>query len=191
MAKNKESVLRILLNNPDGSLSKYALAKLSKTSFSWTHDILKCLEDKKLIKKTKVLNFRNLFNYWLNIHKKPKVMVYSIQDPIKILKKTKMDYALTTYMAENLIQNHLFTSRIDIYIKEKDLKKWHALLCREGLYGGGNFRIFVGDNNVFYNQNTIKSLKVVSIPQLILDLFVEGGICVEAAEMLLKRYKNV
>lgn len=191
MPKNKERVIRVLMNKPDGSLSKYKLAKLAKTSFSWTHDILKELEKRKLIKKTKVLDYKKLFNYWIKIHKKPKARIYSIQDPIKLLKKVKLDYVLTNYMAENLVQHHLFPSRVDTYVKEKELKKWHTLLCKEGLYGGGNFRVFIEDEHVFYNKQTIKSLKVVSIPQLILDLFVEGGVCVEAAEMLLKGYKNV
>lgn len=191
MVKNKEKVVRVLMNNPKGDLSKYKIAKLAKTSFSWTHDVLKELEKKKLIKKTKVTNFKKLLDYWLKIHKKPKARTYSIQDPIRLLKKAELDYALTTYMAENLVQHYLFPSRVDIYIKEKDLKKWHTLLCKEGLYGGGNFKIFIDDEHVFYNKQTIKSLKVVSIPQLIIDLFVEGGTCAEAAEMLLERYKNV
>lgn len=191
MAKNKERIIRVLMNKPDGSLSKYRISKLAKTSFSWTHDVLKELGEKKLIKKTKVLDFRELLGYWLEIHKKPKARIYSIQDPIKLLKKAKLDYVLTTYFGENLVQRHLFPSRVDIYVKEKDLKRWHTLLCKAGLYGGGNFRIFIGDDHVFYNKQAIKSLKVVSTPQLILDLFVEGGVCSEAAEMLLERYRNV
>ena len=191
MARNKERVIRVLTNHLGGSLSKYKLAKLANTSFSWTHDILNELEKKKLIEKTKIVNFKKLMGYWLKIHKKPKIRVYSIQDPIKLLKRTKYDYALTTYMAENLLQRHLFPSRVDCYIKEKDLKKWHTFLCKDGLYGGGNFRVFVEDEHVFYKRQTINSLKVVSTPQLILDLFAEGGVCVEAAEMLLKKYKNV
>ena len=47
-----------------------------------------------------------------------------IQEPLKIIKNLKLDYAITTYFAENVIQKYIFPSRLDIYIKEEDLEKW-------------------------------------------------------------------
>ena len=38
---------------------------------------------------------------------------------------------------------------------------------------------------MFYNSHTVKNINVVSTPQLILDLLIEGGPSAEAAEMLL------
>jgi hypothetical protein len=40
---------------------------------------------------------------------------------------------------------------------------------------------------VFYNSFKRKDLDIVSIPQLIVDLFEEGGVCTEAAEKLLEK----
>jgi hypothetical protein len=43
------------------------------------------------------------------------------------------------------------------------------------------------DNHVFYRSFERRGLKIVSLPQLIVDLFGEGSVCVEAAEKLLEK----
>ena len=110
-----------------------------------------------------------------------------VREPVDLLKKAKLDYALTTYQAENIIQHYLFPSRIDIHIKKEDLDEWHRLMTKNGLYGMGNVRIIIPDEHVMYGKRKINSLFIVSLPQLILDLVNEGGPCREAAEMLMKR----
>jgi len=57
----------------------------------------------------------------------------------------------------------------------------------EGLVGRGNLRLLLADNHVFYGSFERAGLKVVSLPQLIVDLFDEGSVCVEAAEKLLEK----
>ena len=113
-----------------------------------------------------------------------------IKDPLKLLKKVKLEYTLTTYQAENLMQHHLFPSRTDIYIKEEDLPKWHSLLMKEGLYGKGNVRIIVAEEQIMYGKRKINGFSVISLPQLIIDLFTEGGPAAEAAEMLFPRLEK-
>ena len=110
-----------------------------------------------------------------------------VKKSLEILKKVKLDYALTTYQAENIIQHYLFPSRIDLYIKESDLDKWHSIMTKNGLYGKGNVRIIVTDEYIMYGKKNIGGLSIVSIPQLIIDLIKEGGPCQESAEMLMKR----
>ena len=183
----RERIIRVLLN--ENNLTKYRVSKLAETSFSWTHEFLKQLEKKNLIKGTKVINKSKLIKYWETIHKKPEYKQYFIQKPLKLLKETKLKYALTTHQAENLTQKYLFPSRTDFYIKKEDINKWHKLLTKNGLYGKGNVRILITDEHIFYKSKTIKGLKVVNFPQLILDLLVEGGPATEAGELLLK--KNV
>lgn len=185
--KVRENILRILLNNPSGELTKYRVAKLAGCSFPWALEVLNALEKEKLVKNTKVLNYRKLIDYWLKIHKKPLFWEYSIRDPLKLLKKAKLNYALTSYAAENLIQKYLFLHRVDVYVDERDFKKWHKLLSKEGLVGGGNVRLLKETDKIFYNSFKVNGLKVVSFPQLLIDLFTEGAMCAEAAEMLLKK----
>lgn len=186
----RERILRILLteNKP---LSKNEISKKAQCTRQWVILFLRELEKRKLAKGTKVVDSAALIKYWLNIHKRPKnYREYMVKKPLRLLKKTKLDYALTTYQAENIVQYHLFPSRIDIYIKEEDLQTWHTLLLKGGLYGKGNVRIIVAEEHTVYGKRKINGLFVVSLPQLIIDLFTEGGPAAEATGMLLAKLKK-
>ncbi len=186
----RERILRVLLTESK-LLSKNELSKKAQCTRQWVILFLRELEKKKLAKGTKVIDPAGLVKYWLTIHKKPKkYREYMVKEPIKLLKKTKLDYALTTYQAENIVQRHLFPSRIDIYIKEEDFQIWHSLFLKEGLYGKGNVRIIVAEEQVTYGKRKINGLFIVSLPQLIIDLFVEGGPAAEAAEILFAKLEK-
>ena len=185
--KKQERILRILLKHPDGSLSQYRIAKEAGCSHVWVIKFLRTLEQKNLVEKTKVKDIQGIFSYWLEISNYPLYREYNIQKPIELLKKTNLKYALTTYYAETLAQHYLFPSRVDLYIKEQDIQAWHKLLTKHGLVGKGNIRLLLEDEHVFYSNIKKKGLRIVSIPQLILDLSREEGVAVEAALMLMKR----
>jgi hypothetical protein len=186
----RERVIRVLLTEPEGSLTKYQLAKKAECSFPWTHELLGKLETAGLVRGTKVTNYTGLLNYWLQVKSKPEKKEYMHKDPISLIKKVKLPYALTTYQAENLVQRFLFPSRTDLYIRTEDMEKWHSLLTKEGLVGKGNIRLLTADSHVFYGSFKRQDLTVVCIPQLIVDLFEEGGVCTEAAEKLLEKVKS-
>tara|TARA_Y100000310_G_scaffold305259_1_gene345206 strand:- start:494 stop:1033 length:540 start_codon:yes stop_codon:yes gene_type:complete len=172
----KERIIRILLSKKP--LTKYRIAKMAECTPSWVYMFLKQIKNK------------NLYDLWLKIKKKPKYREYLIKEPLKILKETKLDYALTTYFAETITQSYLFPLRYDIYIKEEDLNKWHKVLTDNGFYGKGNFRTLIYDDFKFLEKQIINfkniKLKVVTEPQLIVDLIQENGPAKEAAEMLMK-----
>ncbi|MGI0062220.1 MAG: hypothetical protein ACREBA_07185, partial [Nitrosotalea sp.] len=157
------------------------MAKLAAGSFSWVHDVLKNLEKKGFVKGTKVLKYKELCTLWKDWKSLPRKREYMVKDPLEMLSKIKLKYALTTYSAENLVQGYLFPSRVDFYIDPADLKKWHHIISEKGLVGKGNVRILMTDEHVFYNSFVKNGLTVVSIPQLIVDLLVEGVVAVEAA----------
>jgi hypothetical protein len=78
------------------------------------------------------------------------------------------------------------------YIKEEDWKQWHDIISKKGLVGKGNLRLLLAEEHVFYKSFEKDGLKIVSTPQLILDLMIEGGVCIEAAELLIEKVmKNV
>jgi predicted transcriptional regulator len=185
--KKRERILRILLNNPDGSLSFYRIAKEADCSHVWVIAFLRNLELKGLVKNRKVTDVEGLFAYWLQINPQPSFREYHVQNPLEMLNKTTVKYALTTYYAESLTQNYLFPSRVDIYIEEHDLQAWHKLLTTSGLVGKGNFRLLIDDHHVFYSIKQIRGYTIVSMPQLIFDLLREQGVAVEAAHMLMER----
>ena len=60
----KGRIARILLNTPDGSLTKYRVAKLAECGYPWTHTILKRLEGDGIVKGTGVVDFGALFSWW-------------------------------------------------------------------------------------------------------------------------------
>jgi len=186
----RERVIRVLLTEPDGSLTKYQLAKKAECSFPWTHELLGKLEALELVKGTKVTNHSDLLKYWLKVKITPEKKEYMHRDPISLLKKAKMPYALTTYQAENLVQQYLFPSRTDLYIEGEHVEKWHQLIAVEGLVGKGNVRLLMTDAHVFYGSFQRQGLTIVCIPQLIVDLLEEGGVCTEAAEKLIEKVKQ-
>jgi len=186
----RERIIRVLLTEPEGSLTKYQLAKKAECSFPWTHELLGKLETLELVKGTKVANYTGLLKYWLQVKGKPEKMEYMHRDPIDLIKKTKVRYALTTYQAENLVQQYLFPSRTDLYIEAKDKEKWHKLITKEGLVGKGNLRVLIADSHVFYGSFKRQGLTIVCIPQLIVDLLEEDGVCTEAAEKLLEKVEQ-
>jgi len=175
----------VLLNEPEGTLTKYRLSKKAECSFSWLHEFLGKLEESRLVKDTRVTDYSGLMKYWLSVKTKPEKQEYMCKDPISLIRKAQLPYALTTYQAENLVQRYLFPSRTDLYIKTEDKQAWNDLAAAEGLVGKGNMRMLTTDSHVFYNSFKRQSLNVVSLPQLIVDLFEEGGVCTEAAEKLL------
>ncbi len=183
----RERIFRTLLNNPSGDLTKYRVAKSAEAAYPWAHECLKDLENKGLVKKTKVVNFKNLVLLWRDLQTIPEKREYMVKNPLELLKSAEMEYALTTYAAENLMQKYLFPSRVDFYIDPKDKARWHDILSRKGLVGKGNTRVLIGDPHVFHNSSEYEGLKTVSIPQLAVDLLMEGGPCVEAAEMLIEK----
>jgi predicted transcriptional regulator len=183
----RERVIRILLNEPTDTLTMYRISKEATCSFPWAHEFLRKLETKGLINKTKVKDYTGLVKYWLEVKTKTDKKEYMHRDPLNLLKRTRLQYALTTYQAENIVQNYLFPSRIDIYIREKDAEQWHELITKEGLVGKGNMRLLTADDHVFYGSFERKGLNIVSLPQLIVDLFEENGVCLAAAEKLLEK----
>lgn len=184
----RERIMRVLLNEPDGTLTKYMLAKKSKTAKSWVIDYLRILEQDKLVKDTKVLNKEKLLDHWFSIIQKPKHYDFFVRSPKEFLRNTSLDYALTTYQAENLLNHYLFPSRTDLYIKEKDLLKWKDRISQDGLVGKGNLRLLVYDEHTMYAKKKIDNLWTASVPQVMIDLRREGGVCQEAYEMMVKKY---
>ena len=183
----RERILRVMLNHTDSVLTKYRISKKAETSFSWTHEFMMKLERDGYVKDSKVLDYEGLVRFWTKLRLKPDSKDYLIQRPLELLRRSKLTYALTTYQAETLVQSYLFPSRIDLYVKRGDRGDWHDLLSREGLVGEGNVRVLFDDDHVFYDAVEIEGLRVVSMPQLIVDLLLEGGVCVEAAEMLMAK----
>lgn len=186
--EKRERILRVLLNEPSGNLTKYRIAKLSEVSTSWTIEYLQALQKRRLVKGTKVVNIEGLIDLWESISQKPLRYDFFVESPSEFLKKIDVDYALTTYFAENLLNHYLFPSRADLYVIKNDLPEWKNKIVKKGLVGKGNLRLLVYDPHVLYKKRKVKGLWVASTPQVLLDLKKEGGVCKEAYDMMVKKY---
>lgn len=185
----RERIIRILLDTPDGSLTAYRIHVKAECSEQWTGSYLKKLENMGLIKKTKVTNIYSLFEHWLRIRSPLQFAKYHLQkDPLAIVKNSKLSYALTTYQADNLIQRYLFPTRTDIYVLKDELTLWHNTLILHGLIGAGNTRIIIADPHLIKNSIKRKGYYIVPTSQLICDLFMEGGVATDAAELLIRKW---
>lgn len=197
MARTKiKRMLALLLDPEYKPVSKYALAKKAGCSPSWAIKLVKKLEKKGLVKNLKVINVKGLFELFHEMRPKKTVLrsysVYSIESVDKLVdlfKKSNKEYAFTTYVAENILQKHLFSHRTEAYIKKEDLEDWHKQLTAIGTYGGGNVRIVVSVHDELFNKKVIgkEGPCLVNTPQLISDLYAEGGPAGEAADMLLEK----
>ncbi len=185
----RERIFRVLLNHRKERLTKYRVTKEAKANIAWVIKTLRRLEDDDIVQVTAVKNYEKLILLWKELKTKPEKREYMVRDPLEIIRKAGMKYALTTYSAENLVQKYLFPARTDFYIKPDDLKKWHMLLSKKGLVGKGNVRVLMTDEHVFYRSFVKDGHAVVSIPQLIVDLMGEGAAAAEAADMLIKKEK--
>jgi len=184
----KERILRILLNHAGGELSKYRIAKEGDVSEEWVLEYTDRLEATGMLRGTSVKKPRDLYEEWLDTRVQPNQLAVSFQRPMEVLEETSLNYALTTYQAENLVQGVLFPSTTDFYIESEQRQGWLDLVEDRGLLGGGNTRIRLTDEHVFYNDRSIRGRPTVSTPQLIVDLLDEGGPCEEAAEKLIETF---
>ena len=184
----KERMLRVLLNYPAGELSKYRLAKLADATEEWAIEYTNRLEQRGYLDGTTVRKPRALYEEWRETRVEPNQLSISLQQPMQLIQELQLDYALTTYQAENLIQGFLFASTTDFYVQPDQIRDWLQVVEEKGLLGGGNTRLRATDEHVFYNSQRRREHTLVSTPQLIVDLLDEGGPCAEAAEKLIATF---
>jgi hypothetical protein len=182
-----ERVLRVLLSHPDGEYTRYRIAKEADVTESWCRTLLDRFEDRGLVEDTVVQDARGLFNEWLDIRVEPRTVTVAFQNPLDTIASAGLEYALTTSYAENRYQGLLFESTVDLYIQPRDGEAWVEFIRNDGLLGGGNTRIRVSDEHVFYEAQELDGQPVVSPAQLIVDLLAEDGPAVQAAEDLIER----
>lgn len=182
----RERLLRILLSQPGGDLTKRTLAEKAETSDAWAAKFTNQLEDQGLIEGTAVRDPRGLYEYWRDKRVPPSSVTVSLQSPIERIREADLTHAFTTYQAENAHQGFLFASHTALYVHPDQTEEWVSLIEEQGLIGGGNTEFRVTDRHVFYHATTVNGLRAVCVPQLIVDLLDEGGPCVEAAERLIE-----
>jgi hypothetical protein len=187
----KERIHRVLLNHPDGELSRYEITQQADVSTSWAYDYLGQLANDVLVEDTVVLDPRTLYDRWRKTRIQPNTIQVSLQQPLDRIQNTGLDYALTIDEAEQIHQGFLFPSTTAFYVREADIEEWLEMIEQSGLVGGGNTELRATDEHVFYNAQTVEEMTTVSIPQLIVDLLDSDGPAVEAANRLMAHHHGL
>ena len=182
-----ERIYRVLLSRNLKNLTWYRIAKEADVGYGWAHRVLKGLERDDIIKGRELKGPRALFARWAARKDRRVYRDYHVQDAAEVLREAKMGYALTGYFAENLVGHYVFPRYHEFYVHRQDAPAWHALLSKKGYVGKGNVQVLLADEHVFYEAAVVDGWPVVSIQQLIVDLYRTGAECAEAADLLVGR----
>jgi len=190
--KNKR-LLSLLLDPLSPPIkSKYALAKLAGCHPTWAIKFIQEIEKQGIVKGLEVLDAKKGFERFQTMNpQKIEPVRFSVSDTSDFLAwltmSDRLEYALTTYQAENLVQGHLFPHKITLYVKPENLERWKVEVSKKGVIGGGNIELIPAHYDELFNSHLIKGFRLVNIPQLISDLYREKGVTGEAADMLLEK----
>ena len=182
-------IIKRLLERPDGTWTKYKLAKASDCTRQWVIQFLRKLEENDLVHGTRVKDPMGLVRYGAEATPKPlKVLNLFHTEPVEFVKKHTDRYAFTTYSAENMVTHHLFPSRYDVYLDMDTMHKIYERTFIEGWLGMGNTRLIVPvDETILDDIRLVNEVKVVGMGQLMIDLVKEGGVAEEAVQEMVRR----
>ena len=182
-------IIKRLLEEPDGTLTKYRIAKDSGCTRQWVIQYLRKLERLDLVKGTEVKDVIGLARFGAKVSPGPvKVLSMFHSRPVEFMMKNVSRYAMTTYSAENLLTHHLFPTRYDAYLEMETLEDLYEKAFDEGWLGSGNLRLIVPlDPWVMDDVQVVNGVKIVGRGQLMIDLVREGGVAEEALIEMVRR----
>jgi hypothetical protein len=182
-----ERIYRVLLSRRLVEPSWYRVAKEADVAYGWAHRVLKGLERDGVLEGCRVVDPAALFDRWAARPDKRVYREYHVREAAELIEGAGMDHALTGYAAENLIGHYLFPRYQEVYVHEQEAAAWHDLMTSQGLVGRGNVQVILGDEHVFYERQEVDGRPLVSVQQVIVDLYRTGIECAEAADLLVTR----
>ncbi len=204
--KTTQDIIRVLLNEKDKKLKLRELATKSKVSLGMTARIANALESCGHLEKTRgirIVNYEKLLKSWLytvSIRENEKVEFLTAERPQYMIKKIgellrKETYAFTLFSATEIVAPYVAPNKVHLYILKDKEKEISEIFFGEGIMPAeeGNIICYLVDKNHFYGSMETRGLKIISLPQLYVDLASYGGRGEEAAEYILNllRGKNV
>lgn len=138
----KERILRVMLHpwfGLPGHRSLKQVAEQADAAYGWVHRTWQDLATVGAFRQRPSILLQDpakAFEYWLK-HRPDRVQAdYHVVGGLDFLKgivaNRQLEYAATTYLAENLVQGHLFPRRFDLYVRAGQQKSWHAELTKRG-----------------------------------------------------------
>ncbi|MCD6215711.1 MAG: MarR family transcriptional regulator [Candidatus Aenigmarchaeota archaeon] len=193
-----DAVIRVLLNSDRLTLKD--IARETETTKAACSKIINKLYSTGYISKRpiKVLNKIRLLKAWAyskSIKELKSVEFiaaeraqYNSKKIATIADANQLEYAFTLFTAAEIVMPITSAVETHAYILKTDIKKWISLLKKNNIYQSqkGNIIFYPVKKNYFFGSKKIRSLKIISVPQLYTDLFSVGGRGEELAEEILK-----
>ncbi len=204
--KTTQDIIRVLLNEKDKKLKLRDLASKAKVSLGMAVKVVNALESCSYLEKKrgiKVINYEKLLKSWsytVSIKENKKIEFLTAERPQYVIKKIsellrKETYAFTLFSATEIFSPYVAPNKVHIYILKDKEKEISEIFIKEGIMPAeeGNIVCYLVDEKHFYGSQEIRGVKIISLPQLYVDLVSYGGRGEEASEQLLKllREKNV
>ncbi len=204
--KTTQDIIRVLLNGKEKKWKLRELAAEAEVSLGMTVKIVNALESCGHITKTKgirIVNWKNLLKSWsytVSVKQNKKLEFIAAERPQFLIKKIsqllkKEIHAFTLFSATEIIAPYVSPNKVHLYILKNKTTKISDILTKTGIMPAeeGNIICYLVDEKYFYGTKEIRGIKIVSLPQLYIDLISYGGRGEEAAEQILKlmEEKNV
>lgn len=202
--KTTQDIIRVLLSEKDKKLKLRELAAKAKVSLGMTVKIVNALEACRHLEKRrgiKILNYEKLLKSWsytVSIKENKKIEFLAVERPQYLIKKISQllieeAYAFTLFSATEIIAPYVAPNKVHLYILKEKEKNISKIFVKEGMMPAeeGNIICYLVDEQHFYGSQEVRGIKIISLPQLYVDLLSYGGRGEEAAEQILMRDKNV
>lgn len=202
--KTAQDIIRVLLNERVKKLKLRELSAKAKVSLGMTVKVINALESTGYISKKngiKVLNWEKLLKAWsyaVSIKENKKIEFLAPERPQYLIKKIsnlliKELYAFTLFSATEIIAPYTAPDKVHLYIFKDIAKQISEILVKNNIMPAeeGNIVCYLVDEKYFYGAKDVRDTKIISLPQLYVDLVSYGGRGEESAEQILKLMKNV
>ncbi len=197
--KTTQDIIRVLLNEKDKKLTLRELAAKAKVSLGMAVRIVGALESCRQVEKRRGIYVTSIpkmlkgWAYTTSLYENVKLEFLAPERPQYLLKKIsnilqKETYAFTLFSATEIVAPYVAPNKLHLYISKGAEQKVSKLFGKNGIIPAeeGNIVCYVVDESHFYGSKEIRGVKVISFPQLYVDLISYGGRGEEAAEYVLK-----
>ena len=199
ISKTTQDTIRVLLSEKGKKLRIRELAEKARVSVGMAFKIIGALEACGHLEKKQgiqVINYEKLLKSWsytVSIKENKKIEFLAAERPQYLIKKIgdllrKEMYSFTLFSATELVAPYVAPNEVHLYILKSKEKEVSDIFAKNGMMRAeqGNIICYLVDESHFYGSREIRGIKIISLPQLYVDLLSYGGRGEEAAEQVLK-----
>lgn len=197
--KSTQDVIRVLLNERNKRLTLRVLAEKAGISLGMAvkavNAIASCgyLEKKNGIKLISWEKLLKAWSYTVSIKEHKKIEFLAAERPQYLIRKISQllireEYAYTLFSATEIIAPYVAPDKVHLYILNDNLKKVSKIFEDGGIMQAekGNIICYLVDKAHLYGSIDVNRIKVISLPQLYIDLTSYSGRGEEASEYIFK-----